>query len=85
MKSWWRRLRAAIGMGLTWGAVWFGAALLVRWPLPDGLNGKNSLAPVGIRPRPNLPRTTNETCSDAVTDMSRSSRPPLRRTLLSQM
>jgi hypothetical protein len=33
MKSWWRRIRAAIGMGLTWGAVWFGAgALLARVP-----------------------------------------------------
>ena len=33
MKSWWRRIRAAIGMGLTWGAVWFGAGtLLARVP-----------------------------------------------------
>ena len=29
MKSWWRRIRAAIGMGLTWGAVWFGAGILL--------------------------------------------------------
>ena len=33
MKHWWRRIRAAIGMGLTWGAAWFGAgALLARVP-----------------------------------------------------
>jgi hypothetical protein len=29
MKHWWRRIRAAIGMGLTWGAAWFGAGLLL--------------------------------------------------------
>ncbi|HEY6156451.1 MAG TPA: hypothetical protein VIV88_03310 [Gemmatimonadales bacterium] len=33
MKSWWRRIRAAIGMGIIWGAVWSGAgALLARVP-----------------------------------------------------
>jgi len=33
MKSWVRRIRAAIGMGLTWGAAWFGAGtLLARVP-----------------------------------------------------
>ena len=33
MKKWWRRIRAAIGMGLTWGFVWSGAgALLARVP-----------------------------------------------------
>ncbi len=33
MTKWWRRIRAAIGMGLTWGAAWFGAgALLARVP-----------------------------------------------------
>ena len=33
MKLLWRRIRAAIGMGLTWGAAWFGAgALLARVP-----------------------------------------------------
>jgi hypothetical protein len=33
MKKWGRRIRAAIGMGLTWGAVWSGAgALLARLP-----------------------------------------------------
>ncbi|HEY5060420.1 MAG TPA: hypothetical protein VII52_02740 [Gemmatimonadaceae bacterium] len=33
MKTWGRRIRAALGMGLTWGAVWFGAgALLARVP-----------------------------------------------------
>src|SRR4051794_18738223 len=29
MKTWGRRIRAAIGMGLTWGAAWFGAGLLL--------------------------------------------------------
>lgn len=29
MKKWGRRIRAAIGMGLTWGAAWFGAGILV--------------------------------------------------------
>jgi len=29
MRSWWRRIRAAIGMGLTWGAVWSGAGMLL--------------------------------------------------------
>ena len=29
MRSWWRRIRAAIGMGLTWGAVWFGAGIVL--------------------------------------------------------
>jgi hypothetical protein len=33
MKKWGRRIRAAIGMGLTWGAVWAGAGtLLARVP-----------------------------------------------------
>ena len=33
MKKWGRRIRAAIGMGLTWGAAWFGAGtLLARVP-----------------------------------------------------
>jgi hypothetical protein len=33
MKKWRRRVRAAIGMGLTWGAAWFGAGtLLARVP-----------------------------------------------------
>ena len=33
MKKWWRRIRAAIGMGLTWGGVWFVAGtLLARVP-----------------------------------------------------
>jgi len=33
MKEWGRRIRAAIGMGLTWGAAWFGAGtLLARVP-----------------------------------------------------
>ena len=33
MKRWWRRIRGAIGMGLTWAAAWFAAgALLARVP-----------------------------------------------------
>ena len=61
------------------------SALLVRWPWPDGQKGENSAAPVGIRPRPNLPRTKSGNCSDAVTDMSAWLHPPLRRPLLIQM
>lgn len=29
MSNWGRRVRAAIGMGFTWGAVWFGAGILL--------------------------------------------------------
>lgn len=29
MKKWGRRIRGAIGMGLTWGAAWFGAGILL--------------------------------------------------------
>jgi hypothetical protein len=29
MKRWGRRIRAALGMGLTWGAAWFGAGVLL--------------------------------------------------------
>jgi hypothetical protein len=29
MKNWGRRIRAAIGMGLLWGAAWFGAGILL--------------------------------------------------------
>ena len=29
MKKWGRRIRGAIGMGLTWGATWFGAGILL--------------------------------------------------------
>ncbi len=29
MKTWWRRIRAGIGMGLTWAAAWFVAGLLL--------------------------------------------------------
>lgn len=29
MKAWGRRIRAAIGMGLMWGAAWFGAGILL--------------------------------------------------------
>lgn len=50
MHTWRRRLRGAIGMGLTWGAAWFGAGMLlllvigpdaadVPFPLGFGLLG----------------------------------------------
>lgn len=29
MKTWWRRIRGAIGMGLTWAAAWGGAGMIV--------------------------------------------------------
>jgi len=29
MKKWWRRIRGAIGMGLTWAAAWFVAGVLL--------------------------------------------------------
>jgi hypothetical protein len=29
MKQWGRRIRAAVGMGLIWGAAWFGAGILL--------------------------------------------------------
>lgn len=29
MMRWWRRIRAALGMGLAWGAAWFGAGLVL--------------------------------------------------------
>jgi len=29
MKAWGRRVRGAIGMGLTWGAAWFGAGIVL--------------------------------------------------------
>ena len=29
MKKWWRRIRGAIGMGLTWAAAWGGAGMIV--------------------------------------------------------
>ncbi len=29
MQQWGRRIRAALGMGLTWGAAWFGAGILL--------------------------------------------------------
>lgn len=31
MQKWLRRIRGAIGMGLTWGAAWFGVGILPRW------------------------------------------------------
>jgi len=29
LKKWWRRIRGAIGMGLTWALAWFGAGMLL--------------------------------------------------------
>ena len=31
MKKWLRRIRGAIGMGLTWGAAWFAVGFVPRW------------------------------------------------------
>ena len=49
MKTW-RRIRAAIGMGLTWGAAWFGAGiLLARVPgLDSDLPFPLLFAPLGF-------------------------------------
>ena len=50
MKKWWQRIRAAIGMGLTWGATWFGAGiLLARVPgLDSDLPFALLFAPLGF-------------------------------------
>ena len=50
MQQWWRRIRAAIGMGLTWGAAWSGAGmLLARVPgLSSDLPFALLLAPLGF-------------------------------------
>ena len=29
MKKWWRRIRAAMGIGLAWAAAWFGAGMVL--------------------------------------------------------
>ena len=31
MRKWLRRIRGAIGMGVTWGAAWFAAGFVPRW------------------------------------------------------
>src|SRR6476660_8034750 len=31
MRKWLQRIRGAIGLGFTWGAVWFAAGLVPRW------------------------------------------------------
>ncbi len=36
MKKWLRRIRGAIGIGLTWAAAWFGAGLILLLILPVG-------------------------------------------------
>jgi hypothetical protein len=50
MKKWVRRLRGAIGMGLTWGAAWFGAGIrLARLPgLDSDLPFALLFAPLGF-------------------------------------
>ncbi len=50
MNQWGRRIRAAIGMGLTWGAAWFGAGiLLARVPgLDSDLPFALLFAPLGF-------------------------------------
>lgn len=45
MEKWLRRIRGAVGMGLTWGAAWLGAGLLlsVIFALVVGLGGDAAL------------------------------------------
>src|SRR5215208_5155902 len=31
MRTWLRRIRGAVGMGITWAAAWFAAGLVPRW------------------------------------------------------
>ena len=50
MKSWWRRMRGAFGMGLTWGVAWFGAGmtLLLGSLLLTGSTGADVPYPIGF-------------------------------------
>ena len=43
MRTWLRRIRGAIGMGLTWAAAWFAAGLVPRWVF-----GVNTDAPLPL-------------------------------------
>ena len=46
MKGWLRRVRGAIGMGLTWAAAWFGAGMLLL--LVVGLDAADVPFPLGF-------------------------------------
>jgi len=48
MKNWGRRIRAAIGMGLIWGAAWAGAGGLVARVLDSDLPFPFLFAPFGF-------------------------------------
>lgn len=50
MKGWLRRIRGAVGMGLTWAVVWFGAgmALLVALLVTTGSTGADVPYPLGF-------------------------------------
>jgi hypothetical protein len=43
MRTWLRRIRGAMGMGLTWAAVWFAAGTMPRWVF-----GVNTDAPLPL-------------------------------------
>lgn len=50
MKGWMRRIRGAIGIGLTWGAAWFGAGMLMLLTslLLTGSTGADVPYPLGF-------------------------------------
>ena len=45
MKKWLKRIRGAVGMGLTWGVAWFGASVIFTLTFP-GIGGVLSTFPV---------------------------------------
>jgi hypothetical protein len=49
MKKWWKRIRGAVGMGLTWAAAWFGAGMiLLLGLLVTGIPGADVPFPLGF-------------------------------------
>lgn len=50
MKTWLRRIRGAIGMGLTWGAAWFAAGMIMMlgFLLTTGSTGADVPYPLGF-------------------------------------
>lgn len=50
MKGWKRRIRGALGMGLTWGAAWFGAGMLMMlgFLVTTGSTGADVPYPLGF-------------------------------------
>ncbi len=50
MKTWLRRVRGAIGMGLTWGAAWFAAGMIIMlgFLLTTGSTGADVPYPLGF-------------------------------------